>query len=107
VHYCITGGVQYCITEETGSSDKDLTSVWEDLSSNAARNTAYSEEYFSGFFSVIQSRIFIIFTSPFINQPKQWPRGVRRSSAAARLLGLGVRIPPGKWMSVSCEYCVV
>jgi hypothetical protein len=30
----------------------------------------------------------------------QWPRGLRRWSAAARLLGLLVRIPPGAWMSV-------
>jgi hypothetical protein len=27
-------------------------------------------------------------------------------SAAARLLGLRVRIPPGAWMSVCCECCV-
>jgi len=27
-------------------------------------------------------------------------------SAATRLLGLRVRIPPGSWMSVSCECCV-
>jgi len=34
----------------------------------------------------------------------QWPRGLRRTSAAARLLGLRVRIPPGTWMrSVTCE----
>jgi hypothetical protein len=26
---------------------------------------------------------------------------------AARLLGLRVRIPPGAWMSVSCEFCVL
>jgi len=26
---------------------------------------------------------------------------------AARLLGLRVRIPPGAWMSLSCECCVV
>ena len=37
----------------------------------------------------------------------QWPRGLRRGSAAARLLGLWVRIPPGSWMSVSCECSVV
>ena len=30
-----------------------------------------------------------------------WPRGLRRGSAAAHLLGLWVRIPPGAWMSVS------
>jgi len=30
------------------------------------------------------------------------PRGLRRGSAVARLLGLRVRIPPGGWMSVGC-----
>ena len=34
-------------------------------------------------------------------------RGLRRGSAAARLLRLWVRIPPGAWMSVCCECCVV
>ena len=32
----------------------------------------------------------------------QWPRGVRRGSAAARLLGLCVRILLRAWMSVLC-----
>jgi hypothetical protein len=47
------------------------------------------------------------------NQPvnivcrSQWPRGLRRGSSAARLLGSLVRIPPGAWMSVSCECCVL
>ena len=36
----------------------------------------------------------------------QWPRGLRRGSAAARLLGMLIRIPPGAWMSVSCDCCV-
>jgi hypothetical protein len=36
----------------------------------------------------------------------QWPRVLRHASAAARLLGLRVRIPPGAWMSVSYECCV-
>jgi hypothetical protein len=36
----------------------------------------------------------------------QWSRGLRRRSAAARLLGLRVRISPGAWMSVTCECCV-
>jgi len=34
----------------------------------------------------------------------QWPRGLRRGSAAVRLLGLRIRIPPGACMSVCCEY---
>ena len=32
----------------------------------------------------------------------QWLSSLRRGSAAGRLLGLRVRIPPGAWMSVSC-----
>jgi hypothetical protein len=36
----------------------------------------------------------------------QWPRGLRPRFAAAWLLGLGVRKPPGAWMFVSCECCV-
>ena len=37
----------------------------------------------------------------------RWPRGLKRGSAAARLVGLRVRIPPGTWMSVSCKCCVL
>ena len=37
----------------------------------------------------------------------QWPRGLRRRSAAARLLRFWVRIPPGAWMFVCCECCVL
>jgi hypothetical protein len=32
----------------------------------------------------------------------QWPRGLGRGPAVARLLGLWVRIPPGAWMFVLC-----
>ena len=39
--------------------------------------------------------------------PSQWPRGLRRRSAAARLLRLWVWIPPGAWMFVCCECCVL
>ena len=37
----------------------------------------------------------------------QWPRGLRCGSAVDRLLRLRVRIPPGTWMSVSCECCML
>jgi hypothetical protein len=37
----------------------------------------------------------------------QWPRGLSLRSAAVRLLGLRVRIPPEAWMSVCCECCVL
>jgi len=35
----------------------------------------------------------------------QWPRGLSCRSAAARLLGLWVQIPPGAWMSVVTVVC--
>jgi hypothetical protein len=34
-------------------------------------------------------------------------RGLRHRSAAAHLLRLWVRIPPGVWMAVCCECCVL
>jgi len=37
----------------------------------------------------------------------QWSRGLRRRSAAARLLRSWVRIPPGAWILVCCECCVL
>ena len=37
----------------------------------------------------------------------QWPRVLRRRFAAARLLRSWVRIPPGAWMFVCCECCVL
>jgi hypothetical protein len=37
----------------------------------------------------------------------QWPRGPKRRSAAASLLKLWIRIPPGSWMSVCCDCCVL
>ena len=41
------------------------------------------------------------------NSRSQWPRGLSRGPAAARFLGLRFRIPPGKWIFVSCECCVL
>jgi len=37
----------------------------------------------------------------------QWPRGLRCRSSVARLLRLWFRIPPGAWMFVCCECCVL
>jgi hypothetical protein len=39
--------------------------------------------------------------------PSWWPRGLRRRSAAARLLELGVRIPPGAWVCLLWVFSVV
>jgi hypothetical protein len=37
----------------------------------------------------------------------QWPHSLRGASAAACLLGMWVWIPPGAWMSVPFECCVL
>ena len=37
----------------------------------------------------------------------QRTRSLRRTSAAARLMLLRVRIQPGTWMTISCECCVL
>jgi hypothetical protein len=37
----------------------------------------------------------------------QWPRGLRRVSAAARLLRIWDRIPLEQWMSLCCECCAL
>ena len=37
----------------------------------------------------------------------QWPHGLRRRSTTARLLRSWVRIPPGAWIFVCCECCVL
>ena len=48
-----------------------------------------------------------IYRSYMFRRRSQWPRGLRRRSAAARLLRSWVRIPPGAWMFVCCECCVL
>ena len=48
-----------------------------------------------------------IYFSKCICCRSQWPGGIRRRSAAARLLRLWVRIPPGAWIFVCCECCVL
>ena len=49
--------------------------------------------------SVIQTVKFVIIY--------QWSRGLSFGSAAAHLLGLRFRIPPGPWISISCECYVL
>jgi len=41
------------------------------------------------------------------NRQSQWPRGLKRRSAAAHLLRSWVRIPPGAWMFVCCNSYVL
>jgi hypothetical protein len=42
-----------------------------------------------------------------VQRRSQWPRGLRRRSAAALLLRLWARIPSGSRMFVCCECCVL
>ena len=56
-------------------------------------------------FSVILESLNI--TSVTTGCRSQWPCCLRRRSAAARLLRLWVRIPPGTLMSICCECCVL
>ena len=51
--------------------------------------------------------IFLIYTHNGDDSRSLWPRGLRRRSTAARPLRLWVRIPPGAWMFVCCECCVL
>ena len=37
----------------------------------------------------------------------RWPRGLKRGSVGNRFLGLRVRIPPGVWLSLFGECCVL
>jgi hypothetical protein len=53
------------------------------------------------------ANIYYFFASINVNRRPQWPLGLRGESAAARFLGLRVRIPPRAWMSFSCECCVL
>ena len=50
---------------------------------------------------------YICITYTILTCRSQWPRGLRRSSSAVRLLRFWVRIPPGIWMFVCCECCVL
>ena len=55
------------------------------------------------------SRVFVVLSFVLVlilcSRP-QWPRGLRRRSAAVRLLGSWVRIPKGAWKLFCCECCV-
>ena len=57
---------------------------------------------------MLLSIILLLFSKwTHINCRSQWPRGLRRRSSAACLLRLWVRIPPGAWIFVCCDYCVL
>ena len=53
---------------------------------------------------ILCTKLISVYTITFRSQ---WPRGLRCRSAAARLLRSWVRIPPGAWMFVCCDCCVM
>ena len=88
--------VQHRVSGRNGSHWEDthlLTSVVKNLKWNHTAFDVRLREYLTtwSFTSLNKS-----------NSRSQWPRGLRHRSAAARLLRLWVRIPPGAWM-----YCLL
>jgi hypothetical protein len=59
------------------------------------------------FLKISDSLLYILIRWGKVIYRSQWPRGLTRGFTAARLLGVWVRIPPGAWISVSCECCVL
>jgi hypothetical protein len=57
--------------------------------------------------SILVSELFVGVTSVCYRINLHQPRGLRRRSAASRLLGMRVRISQETWVSVSCECCVL
>ena len=53
---------------------------------------------------IVVSNIFMV--TNYLLYRSQWPSGLRRGTAAGRLLGLRVWIPPWARMFVCCECCV-
>jgi len=51
--------------------------------------------------------VYVIYICNECRRRSFWPLGLRRRCAVARLLKLWVRIPPGAWMFVCCEFCVL
>jgi hypothetical protein len=78
--------------------------VLEDYVENAHINLRIQAfKIFISVYPLLKFRSYVLteIKSPQRNHP-QCPRGLRRGSTAARLLGLWVRIPPGAWMFVLC-----
>ena len=78
-------------------SDRNMSLCWNEKS-YCVRRTARD------LFLNVRMKCFVNYRfAVYIERRSQWPRTLSRRSAAARLLGLWVRIPPGAWMFVCCE----
>ena len=75
---------------------------------NGCTNILHKGNSFGYVNDVTDLALILIFASVmYLRSRSQWPRGLRRRSTAARLLRLWVWIPPGAWMFVCCECCVL
>ena len=87
------------------TSPHDVTSLSRDTTTN------FNVGYFAPYYYVVIIKYTAITIKYYDSQPalcrSQWLRGLRSGTSAVSLLGLRVRIPPGAWMSVSCECCVL
>ena len=66
-----------------------------------------TQVFWNNTFPYLHSVSGTFFLLVIVNCRSQWPRGLRRRSAAARLLRSWVQIPPGAWMFVCCECYVL
>jgi len=77
------------------------------LSVSSCRPKKVSDHRYTNWFCISKYLYETKVTQEYMGlRQRMWPRGLRRGSAAARLLRLWVRIPPGVWMFVCCECCV-
>jgi len=83
-------------TQICDARDADRTMITTDRAQNVSIIWANNNEGSKSLINIVY----------YIQCQCQWSLPRRSGSAAARLLGLRVRIPPGEWMYVSCECCV-
>jgi len=86
-----------------------LVSKWFTLvqETNGMDNFTIRHDIFIFLFFIIYINIFFSLSSDDTGRRSQWPRDLRRRSAAARLLRSWVRIAPRAWMFACCECCVL
>ena len=87
-------------------SDFPLEPLWMDRENRKPDLAFQSRRTSQVPYNSVHHRWFL-FVLYYLIRRSQWPLGLRRRSAAARLLRLWVRIPPGAWIFVCCECCVL
>ena len=92
-----------CPIRVRSSAVSNNTQDWCTVSGSQANSSHYTFKYVLKNVC-IHMGLYRSNTSPCRSQ---WPRGLRRGSAAADLLKSWVQIPPVAWMSVCCECCVL